>query len=180
MEKTTSKTRKDKRNRFKFDFWLDVNKDDELLLAEAIDDLKAERKWRPTVKQSLTVFLSLMAGNVAPLLEHFPWIEDHFRAKFEDEQPPPTLPSDDFQSLLRYQAMILDKLDKHPAGTHLEGEPQPLPGLSDLETLGESVFVEPEKTPEQIRGEAMEARQEFAAGVGDLFADDDDDDLFDD
>jgi len=180
MVRTTSKTRRDKRHRFQFKFWLDVNQDDQLLLAEDLDNLKKDRQFAPTVRKALYIFFDLMRGDPRRLLDEFPWIEDHFRDKFAQENPPPTLPSEDFQKMLRYQALILDQMQKQPTNTAAPPVQQQLPGLDTLADLADDVFVEQPKTEAEIRADAKEARTNFAMGMNDMFADDDDDDLFDD
>lgn len=60
--------------RYQFRFWLDCDKDDQLLLADAIDDLKHQRAWAGTIRDALRLVLDLRAGRLDVLFELFPWV----------------------------------------------------------------------------------------------------------
>lgn len=60
--------------RYQFRFWLDCDKDDQLLLADAIDDLKHQRAWAGTIRDALRLVLDLRAGGLDVLFELFPWV----------------------------------------------------------------------------------------------------------
>lgn len=58
--------------RERFSFWLDLNKDDELMLAEQIDDLKRRRLFTRTIRDGIRLICDLRRGNLDVLLELFP------------------------------------------------------------------------------------------------------------
>jgi hypothetical protein len=60
------------RRRFMYRFWLDVNKPDQRALAEALEAVKARRKFAPTVRDALRLFLDLQDGNTGELCRLFP------------------------------------------------------------------------------------------------------------
>lgn len=62
----------DKRHRVQHRFWLDAMNDDDLLLMEEIDDMKAKRSFTDTVRDGLRLMSSLRKGEVGVLLELFP------------------------------------------------------------------------------------------------------------
>ena len=62
------------RQRFQFKFWLDVNKPNERELAQHLEDLKRERKFAPTLRDALRLFLDLKEGRTDVLRELFPGI----------------------------------------------------------------------------------------------------------
>lgn len=66
----------EKRNRARLGFWLDFGKDDELMVAETIDNLKRNRKYQRAIIQGLKLIVSLWDGRVDILLEMFPWVAD--------------------------------------------------------------------------------------------------------
>jgi hypothetical protein len=67
---------KEKRNRKRMGFWLDYGKDDELIVAEAIDELKKQRKYQRAIFQGIQLIASLWEGRVDVLLTMFPWVAD--------------------------------------------------------------------------------------------------------
>ena len=67
-------------SRFQFKFWLDCNKDDELLLAEEIDTLKQGRSFTATIRDGLRLILDLRAGRLDVLFELFPWVQERLNA----------------------------------------------------------------------------------------------------
>lgn len=67
--------------RFQFRFWLDCDKDDELLLAETIDWLKQQRTFTATVRDGIRLILDLRAGRLDVLLALFPWVEADIEAR---------------------------------------------------------------------------------------------------
>jgi len=66
--------------RFKFQFWLDANKDDELLLMEEIDHLKSQRSFTKTIRDGIRLIVDLKRGNYDVLFELFPHTRDRFSA----------------------------------------------------------------------------------------------------
>jgi hypothetical protein len=67
--------------RFKFEFWLDAKKDDELLLMEDIDGLKRNRLFSKTIRDGIRLIMDLRRGNLDVLLELFP----QFKSRICDE-----------------------------------------------------------------------------------------------
>ncbi len=80
------------RIREKFVFWLTVSKDDELLLAEQIDQLKQRRRFLPTIRDGIRLVVDLRRGRVDVLCELFPWVSEIFA--------PPTA-SAEFEQMMR-------------------------------------------------------------------------------
>jgi len=80
--------------RFKFNFWLDCDKDNELLLADTIDDLKRQRAFTATIRDGIRLICDLRRGSLDVLFELFPWV----RAEFLDYM----------QACLRRQALQPD------------------------------------------------------------------------
>lgn len=157
--------KKDKRIRVRFNFWLDMRSDAQLLLAEYIDYLKSERSYAPTIRQALNLIWSLRERKVDFLLELFPWIEDHFRNKFAQDESPAV---SEFVRVMERQSAILEQLASRSGG-------QPVGASRAFSVpeidLSSSIFAEDAEPVE---------RGNLAANMGDLFADEDDDDLFDD
>lgn len=147
-----------KRHRFQFKFWLDANKDDELILCEELDTLKKQRRFTPTIREAFKLILSLRERKIDYLLQLFPWVEEYFRAKFAQDDSPANR---EFAHILRQQSMILEQLAMRqapalPAQTHQRHVPEI--------DLSASIFAEDAEPIE---------RGNLAANMGDLFAEDD-------
>lgn len=106
--------------RFKFSFWLDCDKDDELLLAEEIDTLKRGRAFAGAIRDGLRLVVDLRKGNLDALLALFPWVEEKILIK-----------NGGGEDKLREQLARLEKL-------LLEKPPSPWPSGSDkiMQPLG--------------------------------------------
>lgn len=65
--------------RFRCEFWLDGNKDDELLLLETIDELKQKRSYSSVIRDGIRLIVDLRAGRIDVLLALFPWIESKIK-----------------------------------------------------------------------------------------------------
>lgn len=63
-----------KRFRLKFMFWLDMTKEDELWLADAIEDLKQKRQFSQTIREGIRLIRDLRAGRTEVLFSMFPWL----------------------------------------------------------------------------------------------------------
>jgi hypothetical protein len=74
--KRTRKARKDNRFRCQFRFHLDANKPDEYAIGQELAALKKKRKYLPTIRDAIRLFLSLLKGETATLKEMFPLIVD--------------------------------------------------------------------------------------------------------
>ncbi len=72
--------------RYRFSFWLDANKDDELLLAEEIDLLKRQRTYTSTIRNGIRLISDLRAGRLDVLFELFPWVQVEFLAHLQPAQ----------------------------------------------------------------------------------------------
>jgi hypothetical protein len=84
--KKKRRTRKDPRFRCQFRFWLEPAKPDQYALGMELKNLKSQRRYLPTVRNALRLFLDLRAGRTDVLCELFPWIVDKLK--------PPPAPSD--------------------------------------------------------------------------------------
>lgn len=151
-----------KRIRYQFRFWLDAAKDDELELCAYHDQLKERRQWQPTIRDALRLIRDLRAGRVNVLLELFPSIERIFEDRFLERHGRNDSPATaEFTAIMRQQAAILEQLangqQMQPA--HRVVAPQ-------IKLTGD-IFTSETADP-------SETRQDFAASMGNLFADDDD------
>lgn len=61
------------RFRLKFMFWLDVTKPADLVLAEEIEAIKAQRRFTQTIRDGIRLIGDLRAGRLDILFELFPW-----------------------------------------------------------------------------------------------------------
>jgi hypothetical protein len=151
--------------RGRFTFWLDYNKDEELLLAETINELKHTRLFSKSIRDGIRLVNSLRKGKLDVLFELFPWVKAEFLAGV---QPKETAG----EKALREQLQRLENLLLEQGN-----RPISLPAKSTITIpeIGEipSIFVEEPTT------NPGETRANFAASMGDLFADDSDD-LWDD
>ncbi|NWF67577.1 MAG: hypothetical protein HXY40_00685 [Chloroflexi bacterium] len=66
--------------RGRFTFWLDYSKDEQLLLAETIDELKRRRTFVQTIREGIRLMCDLRAGRLNVLLELFPWVRQELMA----------------------------------------------------------------------------------------------------
>jgi hypothetical protein len=62
------------RFRLKFMFWLDVTKEDELVLSEQIEELKQHRSYVKTIRDGIRLVCDLKQGSTQVLFELFPWL----------------------------------------------------------------------------------------------------------
>jgi hypothetical protein len=74
--------------RGRFTFWLDYGKDDELLLADTIDELKQQRSFVRTVRDGIRLICDLRQGRVEVLFELFPWVRAEFLAGIQPSETP--------------------------------------------------------------------------------------------
>lgn len=84
--------------RFKFNFWLNGDKDDELLVAETVDELKRNRSFSAVVRDGIMIVNELRQGRVDLLLKLYPFVMDAVASLLPPPQPPP---SDDLTDLKR-------------------------------------------------------------------------------
>lgn len=69
-----AKSKRPKRSRPRFNFWLDLTKSDEVMLYNLCEELKRERKFAPTVRDGIRLVADLRRGQTDVLLELFPRI----------------------------------------------------------------------------------------------------------
>lgn len=157
------KTRNTPRKRERFCFWLDVETDEQLILAEEIDGLKSSRQFAPTIRNALRLFIDLTNGRIDSLLEFFPSIEDYFREKYSTPKPSPA--TTEFEAIMKRLDQIASQpvmaLPASTTRTHIDIPKMELPQL-DLFSGDDGVSAE-------------ETREVFAAGMGNLFSEADDD-----
>jgi hypothetical protein len=67
-----------KRFRLRFTFWLDMLKEGELAVAEAIQKLKVDRLFAETVRDGIRLVCDLRDGKLDVLFELFPWVRAEF------------------------------------------------------------------------------------------------------
>jgi hypothetical protein len=72
--------------RGRYAFWLDYNKDEQLGLAETIDELKRTRKFVSTIRDGIRLICDLRAGRLETLFELFPWIKVEFLAGVQPQE----------------------------------------------------------------------------------------------
>jgi TolA-binding protein len=60
--------------------WFDMNRDDDRELLGWIEDWKTQRKFLPYLRQALWMFISLVHGDISPIVEYFPFVVDAIRA----------------------------------------------------------------------------------------------------
>lgn len=102
--------------RFKFNFWLDCDKDNELLLAEAIDNLKRQRSFAGTVRDGIRLICDLRQGKLDVLFELFPWVRAEFLDYMQSLQPDKSAAEQRLeQQLARLEKLLLQQAGA-PAG----------------------------------------------------------------
>lgn len=161
---SANKKRIPKRQRFMFKFWLNVANPEERAIAEHSDMLKEKRQWQPSARDALKLLYSLRERKVDVLLMLFPWIDDYFRAKYERQESPANM---EFARLMAQQTLILQRLAEGA-----RGQPININNTLSLGLPAPSAFVE------DVPADPTEARVNFSKGMGDLFADDSEEDLW--
>lgn len=189
--------RRDKRRRYTFRFMLDVMHDNQLLLAEELDELKRQRKYTSTILNALSLFQDLKKGSTKLLRQMFPGIVQSIESEYAMLHKPVI----DVASLeerirgleQRLIAQVIPALPTPaPAGPKLLNIPKvdaptfdddDMPALSikkdtstnsagnflsSLSALAGSAFVD--APPD----DGKSARENFTAGLGDMFGGDDD------
>ena len=76
-----------KRYRMRYDFQLNVAKDDELAVAEQITNLKTQGLYSKTVRDGIRLVSDLREGNLDVLFELFPWVRAEFLEYVASAQP---------------------------------------------------------------------------------------------
>jgi hypothetical protein len=62
--------------RYRFNFWLDGNKDDELIVAEKVDELKRKRSFSSVLRDGIMIVSELREGRADLLFKLYPWVAD--------------------------------------------------------------------------------------------------------
>ncbi|MEZ4667824.1 MAG: hypothetical protein R3E39_07915 [Anaerolineae bacterium] len=81
MAKSRKSSHKPTRFRLRFTFWLDMHKSDEHELAETIDDLKTRKLFAKSVRDGITLVVSLMEGRLDVLFSMYPWVREEFEKR---------------------------------------------------------------------------------------------------
>jgi len=148
----------DKRRRYQFRFWLDITKPDELAIGQELETLKKRRQFARTIRDALRLFVSLSRGDVSVLRELFPAVV----AELETSKTQPA--TGDLIQAITTQTLILERLaagNSNGDGHTAERPALPAPELP-------SPFVAASVDPD-------ESRRNFAASLGNLFSEDNDD-----
>lgn len=112
--------------RFKFNFWLNGSKDDELLVAETVDELKRNRSFSAVVRDGIMIVNELRQGKIDLLVKLYPFVMDAIAALIPPPEPPPMSDNADlieqFRRMLEQQGRALPDTRDHfplliPAGT---------------------------------------------------------------
>lgn len=118
--------------RYKIQFWLNSEKEDELNVADTVAQLKLHRSFSATVREGIMIVKELREGRVDLLLKLFPFVKDAIIELFPPPEPPP---SDDltdlkrmFQQFMEQQGRALPDTRDHfplliPAGTKPSAAP---------------------------------------------------------
>jgi len=77
-----------KRYRMRYDFQLNVAKEEELAIAEQIIELKGQGRYSKTVRDGIRLVSDLHAGSLDVLFELFPWVRADFLEYMTSVQPP--------------------------------------------------------------------------------------------
>lgn len=110
--------------RYKFQFWLNGEKDDELLVAETIDDLKQRRSFSAVVRDGIMIVNELREGRVDLLLKLFPFVKD---AIADMLPPPPAPPTPDNADLIEQFRQMLEQQGRVIPDTRDGGFPAMMP-----------------------------------------------------
>jgi len=95
--------------RYKFEFWLDGNKDDELLLMEDIDHLKRNRLFAKTIRDGIRLIMDLRRGSFDVLVELFPDLRKYIR---EGDESSRAGDDDDLHAKIdRLESMMLQQVE---------------------------------------------------------------------
>jgi hypothetical protein len=121
--------------RYKFSFWLDCDKDNELLLADAIDDLKHKRSFAGTVRDGIRLVCDLRRGKLDVLFELFPWVRAEFLEYMQSFQPNKSAAEQRLeQQLARLEKLLLQQAST-PAGPRPMVLPRPTADEDDTALL---------------------------------------------
>lgn len=136
------------RQRWQFKFWLNVNNDEDLAIADLIGELKRQRQFQRAVRDGLRLIADLRAGRTDVLLELFPGIR---------EALPQVGAGESFDALLREVSEIKAHLS---TGGGLMPIP---PDRVNVPLIGVKV--------QQINGSSDDAARNFLGGLASAFFD---------
>ena len=101
------------RNRKRVDFWLDISKPDQHQLLELVSELKSNKSFAAVVRDGIRLVVDLWRGDLAVLLELFPWVEEAFYQRFVEHSPPENLA---IQEQLHHLERLLIEQGSKPVG----------------------------------------------------------------
>jgi hypothetical protein len=163
-------SKNDKRDRRRFSFWLDFNREDDLLVGSLIDDLKRSKRggFIGAVRDGIRIVHDLRAGRLDALLELYPWVAD----KLDEKRNKESKGGDDLgEKLDRLEQLLLQS--EAPGGLLMSarqntGGPKSmtmpsfdLPPLDD-EDDAETIVIEKSKA------DGTQAAKNFLASMGAL------------
>ena len=167
MSRTTVKTRTVETKpvlsyRVQQRFWLDIARPAEDKLNREIEKMKKNRTFASTMRDSLRLIVDLREGKLDVLCELFPWVAEQLQKPAVQVVQP--TPSDQFNDILKE----LNRLR-----TVVEQRGQVMPALPSLPfSLVVEVDPNADTRPMQpVAAVANMSRQNFAASIGDMFAD---------
>ena len=173
--------KKDKRLRYQWRFWLDANKDDELLMCEELDYLKSKRQFAPTIRNALRLFFDLSQGRIDVLRELFPGIVAQLQI------PPDTPATTEFAQIIKQQAQLIEIMaTQTTAPATMRQLPAPTTDNdTELITIQKDTSIDSGQNllngllafAGGTKEEATETRANFAGSLGNLF--DDNEDIWD-
>ena len=114
--------------REKFSFWLNLDKDEEFLLADQIFELKQERSFVATIRDGLRLIGDLRAGRLDMLLALFPWVEEAFYQRFVGQKT-----GSDYalrEQLAKLERLLIEQ-GNTPVSTHNVPKPLAIPIIVD-------------------------------------------------
>lgn len=79
-------------HRLRFNFWLDMNKPEEELIADKIEVLKNERSFTSVIRDGIRLICDLREGKLDVLFELFPWVRVEFLEYMREVAPKPSEP----------------------------------------------------------------------------------------
>lgn len=106
--------------RYKREFWLDADKDDQLLLLETIDELKRQRRFVSVLRDGIRLIVDLRAGRLDVLFELFPLLVERVQPAKSGKGDPD----------------LERKLDKIMQAIEAQQLPAPPPGYPMMKPVG--------------------------------------------
>lgn len=138
--------------RYKFNFWLDANKDDELIVAERIDELKRKRSFASVLRDGIMIVSELRDGKVDLLLKLYPWVADAARPLAAPPQTPST--GDLERQIADLKQMILQQ-----QGSAIKAPPADYPLMKSPAVAPVAVAAKP------VKADAAQIADDFLAFI---------------